>query len=64
MSGFDEGFLCGLFGEPDARLVFSCRKSEGAPRCHARLHRCGGRPWDAAQASGATDPKPIEEGVR
>lgn len=64
MSGFDEGFLCGLFGEPDARLVFSCRMSEGAPRCHARLHRCGGRPWHATQANGATHSRPIEEDVR
>lgn len=34
MSAFDEGFLCGLL-EVDARLVFSCRLTEGAPCCRA-----------------------------
>ncbi|MBR0404013.1 MAG: hypothetical protein IJI68_02250 [Eggerthellaceae bacterium] len=34
MSAFDEGFLRGLLGI-DARLVFSCRLTEGAPCCLA-----------------------------
>ena len=33
-AAFDEGFLCGLL-EVDARLVFSCRLTEGAPCCRA-----------------------------
>ena len=36
MSAFDEGFLRGLLGI-DARLVFSCRLTEGAPCCRARF---------------------------
>ena len=36
MSAFDEGFLRGLLGT-DARLVFSCRLTEGAACCRARF---------------------------
>lgn len=37
MSGFDEGFLCGLSGYPRAELGFECRLTEGAPCCWANL---------------------------
>ena len=37
MSAFDEGFMCGVSGMPDAALSFSCRLTQGAPCCRARF---------------------------
>ncbi len=37
MSAFDEGFLQGMLGEPESRLSFECRLTEGAPCCRARF---------------------------
>lgn len=37
MSAFDEGFLRGLTGCPEAGLRFSCRLTDGAPCCRARF---------------------------
>ncbi|MBR3224487.1 MAG: hypothetical protein IKF78_04105 [Atopobiaceae bacterium] len=37
MSAFDEGFLRGILNRPEARLEFTCRITEGAPCCCARL---------------------------
>jgi len=37
MSGFDEGFICGVAGYPEGSLEFSCRLTEGTAECTACL---------------------------
>ncbi|MBR3160335.1 MAG: hypothetical protein IKF14_14715 [Atopobiaceae bacterium] len=37
MSAFDEGFMRGVSGMPDAELSFSCRLTQGAPCCQAHF---------------------------
>lgn len=41
MSAFDEGFICGVTGS-EGPLEFSCRLTEGAPCCRARIGGAGG----------------------
>lgn len=58
MSAFDEGFLSGLAGCADGRLAFSCRLTEGAPCCLARLDDLQG---DVQRDEGARAPRHDEE---
>lgn len=39
MSAFDEGFIRGVSGQTHAELSFSCRLTEGAPCCLARMEQ-------------------------
>lgn len=42
MSAFDEGFICGMLGV-NGRLGFSCRLTEGASCCRARMEELAAR---------------------